>query len=160
MKARKRDVIGLLQLVTILRRLSRLLKTPVFWLFTIFGNALILVGALLFREFESQGNPLANDILECLIWSMGMVTTVGASNLHPATFEGKILMIFIMMGGALFLWSYMALFIGALVDPELRAIETEVSEIQRNVKSDDEILRELQRISSELDAKIGRLNKG
>lgn len=62
------------------------------------------------------------------------MTTVGSGNIFPVTFAGKMIGIFMMMGGALFIWSYMALFIGILIEPELRYIEREVSEIQHEMR--------------------------
>lgn len=40
-----------------------------------------------------------------------------------------------MMGGAIFLWSYMALFVGVLVDPDLEKLQRELSEIQHDLKN-------------------------
>ena len=154
MKHLRKDVIGILQLLTILKRLGGLLRTPVFWLFTGFGNACIIGGALLYRHFEAPANPVAADFLECLLWAVGIVTTVGAGNLQPVTFAGKVLMVLMMVGGAVFLWSYMALFIGALVDPELRQIESDVSALQQEAKDDDQILAELRRLTQDLETKV------
>lgn len=154
-----RDVIGILGLFTILRRLFSLVRTPVFWAFTLFGNLCIVGGALLLRRFESPTNPAANEFLECLIWAVGIVTTVGGGSLHPVTLEGKILMIFMMIGGAVFLWSYMAMFIGALVDPELRAIEREVGSLQVEAEGGDRTLTDIRRSLVELEEKLARLSK-
>lgn len=159
MRRLRRDVIGILQLLTILRRIFALSRTPVFWIFTFFGNACIVGGALLLQRFESAVNPVANDFLECLIWAVGLVTTVGAGNISPVTVEGKILMVLMMIGGALFLWSYMALFIGALVDPELRKIERDVSFLQQEAKEDDQILAQLKHLVGDLEVKLAERRK-
>ncbi len=81
-------------------------------------------------------NPSIHGFLDSLFWAVGLATTVGSGNIHPITPAGKVLSIFMMMGGALFLWSYMAIFVGALVDPELRRIEREVSEIQHDLQGE------------------------
>jgi uncharacterized protein involved in cysteine biosynthesis len=67
-------------------------------------------------------------------------------------------MIVMMMVGAIFLWSYMALFIGALVDPELKIIEKEVSGLQQATRQDEEILQELQRIIEQAQDKSKKNN--
>lgn len=159
MKFLRTSITGILQLKTILSRAISLIRTPVFWILSFWGNVFIIFGASLIQKFEAPVNPVAENFLDCLIWSVGVVTTVGSSNIHPITTEGKILMIIMMMFGAIFLWSYMALFIGALVDPELKMIEKEVSGLQEASKQDEELLQELQRIIKQLEIKKERLNK-
>ncbi len=132
-------------------RLKTLLKTPLFWLITLWGNACIFGGALFFYSLEYTQNPALHSILDSLGWAVGIVTTVGGSEIHPVTDAGKILAIFMMMGGALFLWSYMALFIGILVEPELGVIQREVSEIQNDLRGEDLALRRLEAIAEKLE---------
>ncbi len=51
-----------------------------------------------------------------------------------------------MIAGSLFLWSYTALFAGALVAPELRDLEQEVKELgklETQVKLDENTIRQL-----------------
>jgi hypothetical protein len=114
------------------KRLVFLLRTPFFWWVTLWGNAWVGFGALAFHRTESGINPSVHSFLDSLSWAVGIVTTVGGG-IYPVTQVGKVLAILMMMGGALFLWSYMALFVGAFVDPELQQIEREVSEIQRDL---------------------------
>jgi hypothetical protein len=109
-----------------LKRLRTLARTPLFWAITLWGNACVLGGAALFHHFESGVNPHVGGFIDSLGWSVGVATTVGGP-LGPVTLQGKVLAIVMMMGGALFLWSYMALFVGALVEPELERIERDVS---------------------------------
>lgn len=142
-----------LQLKVALGRIESLIRTPLFWILTVWGNSFILIGAALIYKFEGPLNPLAQDFMECLIWSVGLVTTVGASNIVPVTLAGKIVMLAMMMGGAVFLWSYMALFIGALVDPELKTLEDQVSSLQEHSKQDEEILHQLQKIIEQAQIK-------
>lgn len=105
-----------------------------FWLFTFLGNGCVGGGAILFHYFEYGNNPSMSHYLDSLTWAVGIVTTVGSGNIAPVTIEGKVLQIFMMMFGAVFLWSYMAMFIGILVEPDLALLEKEVSEIQHEVK--------------------------
>lgn len=116
------------------KRLKSLLKVRIFWAITLFGNTCILVGALLFHWLESGANPNVAQFVDSLSWAVGIVTTVGSGTVAPVTTYGKILGIFMMMGGALFLWSYMALFIGILIEPELSHIQREVDEIQHDMR--------------------------
>ena len=68
-------------------------------------------------------------------WAVGMATTVGGGSIEPVTPTGKVLSIMMMMGGTLFLWSYMALFVGAFVNPELKLIEHEVADLQHEIET-------------------------
>lgn len=115
------------------RGIRRLFRTQLFWMLTILGNGTVLGGALLFHWFEAGTNPAVTSFLDSLMWAVGLVTTVGSS-VAAVTVAGKIVTILMMMGGALFLWSYMALFIGFLVEPELSYIQREVAEIQHEVR--------------------------
>lgn len=147
--ASSRRVLDVLRVRTSLRRIAFLFRTPIFWLLTIGGNLFMLAGAFLLHWFESPHNPPTNSLLDCFSWAVGVVTTVGASPITPLTIPGKILMIFMMIGGAVFLWSYMALFIGALVGPELKMIESDVSELQVLTKKEDELLHKLKKLLDE-----------
>ncbi len=146
MRIFKSGISEALQLKVALQRIGSLIRTPLFWILSIWGNSFILIGAAFIYHFEGPTNPLAREFLECLIWSVGLVTTVGASNIIPVTLVGKIVMLVMMMGGAVFLWSYMALFIGVLVDPELKTLEDQVSSLQEHSRQDEEILHQLQKI--------------
>ncbi len=137
MKRPKRAIfIQMFEMKSVGRRLLALVKTPFFWWVTFWGNVFILSAAVLFHWIEGNMNPSIHGFLDSLFWAVGLATTVGSGNIHPITPAGKVLSIFMMMGGALFLWSYMAIFVGALVDPELRRIEREVSEIQHDLQGE------------------------
>lgn len=146
MSSVRAGVSGILKIHGLHTRLSKLVKTPVFWAFTIWGNVCILGGAELMHRLEGEINPAAADYVDCLIWAVGIVTTVGSGGIVPVTLAGKVLLIVMMMGGALFLWSYMAIFIGALVEPELHSLEKEVSELQHEVREEEELLGKLREI--------------
>lgn len=129
------------------KRIGHLLTTPIFWLMTLSGHVFIFTGAWAMNFFEGSVNPQAERYIDCLTWAFGIITTVGATELHPQTIFGKILMILMMIGGAVFLWTYMTLFIAALVGPELNLIEKEVSELQKISKHEDqELLVKIQRL--------------
>ena len=129
------------------RRFGLLLKSPLFWRISIWGNAFILGGALIFFFLEKEQNSKVGGFLDSLVWAVGTVTTVGSGDVHPVTVFGKILSIFMMLGGAIFLWSYMALFIGILVEPELGAIQKEVIDMQHELHHEEEAIK---RVSSEV----------
>jgi hypothetical protein len=110
-----------------------LLTLRTFWIITAFGNTFILIGALFLYFFEHTAFDSALQFIDCLEWSVATVTgTYGT--LSATTLGGKVVSIIMRMGGAFFLWMYMALFIGILIQPELNLIGREVSEIQREVK--------------------------
>ncbi len=116
------------------RRVVYLFRTPMFWWITVFVNSAVFGGASLFHWLEFGANPKIGSFLDCLMWAMGIVTTVGGTDIFAVTPEGKILTIFLMAGGAIFLWSYMALLVGVLVDPDLEKLQREVAEIQHDLK--------------------------
>jgi hypothetical protein len=149
----KQRVLEVLRVHTSLRRIGFLFRTPIFWLLTIGGNLYMFLGALTLHWLESDTNPQAQSLLECFNWAVGIVTTVGASPITPGTTSGKVLMIFMMIGGTVFLWSYMALFIGALVGPELRDIETEVNQLHAENKREQEMLEKLKTLLKEMEEK-------
>lgn len=155
MRSLKKHILKSFQLKIITERIISLIKTPVFWLLTIGGNAFIIFGALLMQKFEASVNPAATHLIDCLAWAVGIVTTVGAGRIEPLTFEGKMLTILMMMGGAVFLWSYMALFISTLVGPELKVIESEVSELQKASRQEDELLSQIRELIEQANKKRG-----
>jgi len=132
-------------------RLLALIKTPLFWWITLWGNAFIVGGAIAIHLLESPLNPTIPSFLDSLSLAVGMVTTVGGGNVHPQSLLGKCLAMFMMMGGALFLWTYMALFVGALIDPVLSTIQREISEIQRDVQDEEQMLLRLKKIVAHLE---------
>ena len=149
----KRKVLDVLKVTTSLRRIGFLFKTPIFWLLTIGGNLFMFLGAFALHWLENEVNPPTQDLLDCFSWAVGLVTTVGASPIAPITTLGKVLMILMMIGGAVFLWSYMALFIGALVGPELKEIESDVNQLQAENKKEHELLEKLKILLDEAQNK-------
>ena len=123
-----------LTLSALRRRLLTLFKQPVFLFFTVLGNGCIFAGALILYYFEHEINPMASTFLDCLSWAVGTVTTIGYGGITPMTTIGKIINIFMMIGGSLFLWSYMALFVTALISPELNHVEGEIKDIEGQLR--------------------------
>lgn len=117
-------------------RFLRLVRQPAFIAVTVWGNGCIIGGAFLFRWIEHDANPAAASILNCLLWAMGIVTTIGFGEMPVITDAGKVLTILMMMGGALFLWTYMALFVGALIEPEMERIQIDMTQLRKGVHRD------------------------
>lgn len=122
----------------IVRRFKMLLKKPFFWLLTFLGQIVIGIGALGLYFFEAKvTNPPAS-FLDSLLWSTGIVTTVGYGNFVAQTTAGKWMVLVLLLMGTLFVWTYMGFVVTALIAPELSAIEKDVHEVERE-------LHELQR---------------
>ena len=114
-------------------RLGALLKHPFFWILTISGNAIIVVGAFLLYHFESGGPGAPTDFLDSLLWSTGTVTTIGYGNYTPVTVEGKVTLLILMFAGTLFVWSYMGFLVTGLIAPELTTLERDVHEVEKEI---------------------------
>lgn len=158
-RVRRHRFRGILQLRTVKKRVFSLVRTPFFWLITLWGNSCVAFGAAAFHYLEAGKNPGVHHFLDSLVWAVGIVTTVGGGDINPVTSSGKVLSILMMMGGALFLWSYMALFVGAFVDPELKYIEREVSELQHDMEEGDQLLGRLRSLTSELESHLQTARK-
>ncbi len=121
------------------QRLRHLIRQPVFLFVTVWGHTLVLGGTVSFHYFEKESNPKIDSLFDSLFWAIGTVSGVGGSDIVPVTFHGKIVAMLVMIFGSLFLWSYAALFVGALVSPEIRMVEDEVrefSEVERKIRWD------------------------
>lgn len=94
---------------------------------------MIILGALFFHYLEFGINPELHSLLDSFAWVVGLVTTVGNSPVFPVSIAGKWLSIFLMLGGSLFLWSYMGLIVSALISPELALIEKEVRHLETDM---------------------------
>ncbi|MGZ3698850.1 MAG: ion channel [Bdellovibrionota bacterium] len=141
-KRRHHHTLASIRLV-VRKRLHALFKQPIFRFITIWGHACILSGTFGFYYFEHGINPKIHNLLDTLVWTIGTVTTVGNGDVAAVTTGGKFTSIAMMILGSLFLWSYTALFAGALVAPELRQVEEEVEEIERDIKIDEQSIDEL-----------------
>jgi voltage-gated potassium channel len=134
------------------RRLLTLLGLPLFVLITLFVHGGTLFFAWIFYLLEFGTNPKLVTFLDAVFWSVTTVTTVGYGDIVPITDYGKVLGIVTMIFGTLCIVIYTAFFAGALIAPELsfveakvKAMEAGVKEIEREVRSDDEIQKEILR---------------
>ena len=94
----------------------------------------------------------------CYYWAISLATTVGSADISPITVGGKLAAIFLMVAGALFLWSYAALFAASVVLPtvtqvgrEVKELEADVTEMEKEVRVDkatlEKLLLELERLN-------------
>ena len=61
--------------------------------------AVALSGALGFHYMEAGRNPNVHGFWDCFWWTMTTITTVGYGDIYPVTDGGRILAIFLMLGG-------------------------------------------------------------
>lgn len=153
------------------KRLLALLRQPAFWFITVFGNGLVILGSIGFHFAEKGVNPGLGSFLDSLAWSVGLVSTIGYGTLVPVTASGKVLGIFMMMGGCVFLWSYMALFVSALIAPDLghledevHELETDISEIKKDVNLDnktaEKLIRSIDLLLTSIDKNSKKISSG
>jgi voltage-gated potassium channel len=144
--------------ITILlwKRIILLFKQPIFWAVTIFGNAFVLIGAILFHFIEKDQQENTITFLDSLNWAVGLVTTIGYGDIMPITSMGKVLGIVLMIGGTVFLWSYMALLVGAIVAPEMNFFEREIKDIESGIEV---IKKETQLDDKRIDTLINKIDK-
>jgi len=114
-------------------RLTLLVRHPFFWILTISGNSFVLLGASLLYHFESTNQTPPIGFLDCLLWSTGMVTTVGYGSYTPVTLIGKLVVLALMFLGTVFIWSYMGFIVTGFISPELASLEREVHDLEREL---------------------------
>ncbi len=122
------------------KRLTALLKHPMFWFLTVTGNAMIILGSVLLYVLESSSGEMPIQFIDCLLWSTSIITTIGYVSFLPQTFMGKVTVIALMLVGTFFLWTYMAFLVSALVSPALSSLEKEMLEVEKEIsdlKNDD-----------------------
>lgn len=117
------------------QRLLAFVKNPFFWVLTVAGNAVVLFGATALYFFESPFFKGPFSFLDAITWSVGIVSTVGYGNYVATTTAGKITVIFLMMAGTVFIWTYMAFWVTGLIAPELATLEKDVHEVEEDVKT-------------------------
>lgn len=116
------------------KRFTALAKHPFFWILTAGGNSIILVGSALLYTFEANTQQPPMTFLDSILWSTGTVTTIGYGNYHPQSFSGKITILFLMLAGTLFVWSYMAFLVTALIAPEPTSLEKDVHDVEKEIQ--------------------------
>ncbi|MEI7973084.1 MAG: potassium channel family protein [Bdellovibrio sp.] len=117
----------------IVRRFQMLLRKPFFWLLTFLGQIVIWIGALGLYFFEAEVSEPPASFLDALLWSTGIVTTVGYGNFVAQTTVGKWMVLGLLLMGTLFVWTYMGFVVTALIAPELSAIEKDVHEVEKEL---------------------------
>lgn len=115
------------------RRLRALFRNPLFWFLTLGGQIIILTGAALLYWLESSSNGHLT-FLDYILWSAGIVTTVGYGNLEAVTTVGKLAVLGLMLTGSVFIWSYMAFLVTGLMAPELGALEKDLHEVEKEIR--------------------------
>lgn len=135
-----------------------LFRQPIFLFVTFWGHATILAGAASFHHFESGVNPKVESYFTAYYWAISTAMTVGGADIFPVTFAGRATAILLMMTGSLFLWSYAALFAASVVIPtvrqfgrEVRELEANVQEMERDVRLDQATVEKLVRELEELN---------
>lgn len=144
-----------------IERFTALLKHPFFWILTVGGNSIILVGSLLLYIFE-KNNQSSLSFLDSVLWSTGTVTTIGYGNYHPESILGKVTLLILMLAGTLFVWSYMAFLVTALISPELTSIEKDVHDVEKEIqelKHEDKYNNEINKVSKPLVKKAEKNEK-
>lgn len=144
------------QIFNVIReRLMPLIRMQAFWVVTVVGNCFVLLGAVALYFLENEQHPKPLTMLDCISWSVGLVTTIGYGDVIPITNLGKVLGIVMMIGGTLFLWSYMALLVGALFAPDISFIERQITGIKKESNLDDkkidEIIYKIQKMEASLE---------
>ncbi|MDZ4678319.1 MAG: potassium channel family protein [Oligoflexia bacterium] len=140
------------------RRVYFLIHQPLFWALTVFGHGITLLSSILFYYLEKNYNPEVQSFLDCLSWSTGLMTTIGYGVVVPVTTPGKILSIGMMLIGSLFLWSYMALFVRALLTPDLGHLEKEMDELESGLTKINKAIHLDNETANKLIHSIEKLN--
>lgn len=107
---------------------------PVFLGITLLVNGCVLLGAAGFYWLEQDSNAQMASFLDALYWSVSTVTTVGYGDIVAGSTAGKLISIALMMLGTVASVSYTALFVSALVSPELEDVEQRVSKVDLDVR--------------------------
>lgn len=94
----------------------------------------MIVGSLLLMAFETNVQPLINSYIDYLLWSAGIITTIGYGSYTPQTLGGKLTVLSLMLSGTLFIWSYMAFLVTGLFSPELASLEKDFHDVEKEVR--------------------------
>ena len=111
------------------------------------GNAIMFPGAYLFYVLEAEINPGISNYWDAIWWAFTTVTTVGYGDVVPITHAGRVLAIFIMIGGVTFFVGFTAVFIPAVMAEFTRdLVKTEEVNIREIVHRLERIEHEIQRL--------------
>jgi len=94
----------------------------------------MLGGGCLLWIFEAPISGGRLGFFDYMLWSVGMVTTIGYGDMTPQTFIGKFVVLGLMLFGTLFVWSYMALLMTGLIAPELASLERDVHDVEKEIR--------------------------
>ncbi len=75
------------------------------------------------------------EFIDYVVWVIGIVTTVGYGDVQIKTVMGKFIVSGLMLFGSLYLWSYMAFLVAALVEPEINKISKDVDLIEHDLET-------------------------
>ncbi|MGZ3722897.1 MAG: ion channel [Bdellovibrionales bacterium] len=122
-----------IQFKRVRRRFLNLFRHPLFWILTLLGNSTVAAGGVLLYYFETDVQDFPLSLLDALLWSLGMMTSVGYGPWTPVTLGGKLTSGALMLGGTLFIWSYMAFLVTGLITPELAHLESDVHVMEKDI---------------------------
>lgn len=115
-------------------RFKAIFKNPFFWFLTIVGNSIMVAGGFLLMWAESLVPQFEGyQFLDFLLWSAGLITTIGYGDYMAHTVLGKLIVLGLMLFGTFFLWLYMAFLVNFLFTPELDKMEKEFKEIEKEM---------------------------
>lgn len=83
--------------------------------------------------FENSSQTKSLHYLDYLLWSAGLVTTIGYGDYMAQTMIGKIIVLMTMLLGTLFIWSYMAFLVAGFFTPELKSLERDFHEFEKEI---------------------------
>ena len=95
--------------------LFKTLQTPLIIYFALVGNVILGLMIGLFYFFEVNANPEVSSMFDALWWGISTVTTVGYGDVVPATQEGRIIGLGLMLTGVIFFVGFTALFVSLLL---------------------------------------------
>lgn len=94
----------------------------------------MLLGSFLLMWSErSVPSKASYEFVDFLLWSAGLITTIGYGDSMATTFAGKMVVLGLMLFGTLFLWLYMAFLVNILFIPEFLKMEKEFKEIEKEM---------------------------
>ncbi len=108
------------------KNLFSTLATPLVIYFALVGNIILGSLMLLFYYFEKDINPDVTNLFDAFWWGLVTVTTVGYGDTVPITIEGKIVAMFLMVGGVIFFVSFTAILVSFLLSHSGETIEQKV----------------------------------
>ncbi len=111
-----------------------LLSYKFFWILTIAGFFIMCAGAVTIFLLENH-HQAELQFIDYVVWVIGIVTTVGYGEIQIKTVMGKFIVSGLMLFGSLYLWSYMAFLVTALVEPEINKISKDVDLIEHDLET-------------------------